>query len=96
MPWIILHRIRLPPPRRINQLYHDQTFIIHAICFCNGERIPLHRLDWSPYVDDLHPAFYKLLRIFGEVVRDAGQGRAIRLIDVHALNRAAETVECNW
>jgi hypothetical protein len=91
MSRIMLYRIRLSPSRRIDQLRHHQTLVLHTVCFRNRERVSLHRLDWSPYIDDLDPAFEKLICFVGEMVRNAGQGRAVRLVNVYTLNRATKT-----
>jgi hypothetical protein len=45
---------------------------------CNG--VP----DGPPHVDDAHAALEQAISIFGSVMAYPGQGRGIRLIDVHA------------
>lgn len=91
MPSPVPYRIRLPPPIRINQLRHHQIAIAHAVRVRHRQRVPLHRLDRAPHVDDLHAAFEQLRRFGGQVVRHARQRRAVRLVDVDALDGAAQT-----
>ena len=94
MSRIVLHSIGFAFPIRIDQLGDYQAVIAHAVCLCNGKRITLNGLDGSPNIDDLNAVLQQLVGILGEVVRDAGLCGGIRLINVYALDRAAESLRC--
>lgn len=94
MSRIMLHRIRLTLSVRINQLCNNEAIIADAVRLCNCKRITLHGLDGSPHVDNLYAVLEELFGVFREVVRDSRFGGSVRLIDMHALDGAAETTSC--
>lgn len=90
MSGIVLHRQRLAPAIRVDQLNHYQPVIADAVRFCYSQRVALDGLDGTPDVDDLHAAFEQLLRFVGEVVRHTRQCCGVGLVNVHALHWAPE------
>lgn len=91
MSGIVLHTIRLTLAVRVYQLNHLQTIVADAIRFRNSQWISQHGLDGPPHIDDLHSVLEKLFGFLGEVVWDARLCGRVGLIDVHALNWAANT-----
>lgn len=71
MPGFIFHAVGFTFTVRINQLVNHKAIIVHAVCFCNSERISLNRLDGAPHVDDLDSVLEKMFSLIWEVVWDA-------------------------
>jgi hypothetical protein len=90
MPRIILDRIRLPLTSRVNQLRHDQPVVADAVRLRHGKRVALHGLDGAPHVNNLDAVLEEFIRGVGQVVRDAGLCGGVGLVDVDALDGAAE------
>ena len=58
--------------------------------FCDGEGVFEDLLNRSPDIDDLVAGFKEGVGILGKVVRDAAFGGRVGLVDVYAVNGAAE------
>jgi hypothetical protein len=91
---VMFNHIRLSSSIRVYQRHDHKTLIIHATRLRHGQRIALHGFDGTPYVDDLHAATEKPLSVFREMLRHAVQRGGVRLVDVHALDWAAELLLC--
>lgn len=87
----VLDRKRRPVATTgVNERDGDEIILVDRVGFSHGQWVAQHRLDGAPNVDDLHPALEQLVGLVGEVVRDAAQGRFVRLVNVHAVDRAPE------
>lgn len=86
------HRERLALARRVDEPDGHELVLAYAVRVGDGERVALHGLDGPPHVDDLHAALEELGGLLGgEVVGHAGERRRVRLVDVDALHRAAQS-----
>jgi hypothetical protein len=91
MSRIIVDRIRLASPIRVDQFYHHQVLVINTTRLRYGKRITLHGLDGAPHINDLYTTLKKLFRLIGKMVPHARQRRRIRLVNMNTLNRAAHS-----
>jgi hypothetical protein len=98
MPRIILHAIRLTPAIRVDQLNDHKVLIIDTVRFCDSQRITLDGLNGAPDVDNLHASSKQFVCFVGKMVRYTRQRSFIGLIDVHALDWAAqvESIRILW
>jgi hypothetical protein len=86
----MLHTICLTPAIRVDQFNDHEILIVNTVRFRDSQRVSLDGLDGTPYVDDLHASLEQFVCFVGEMVRYARQRSCIRLVDVHALNWAAQ------
>ena len=80
----------LPDPIRINQLHGQKVVFGHRRSIGDSKRVFADGLDGTPDVDDLVAAFEEAVSVGGEVVLDALGAGFVGLVDVDALNGAAE------
>ena len=80
----------LPDAIRIDQLHRQEVFIRHGRSVRDTKRVFADGLDGTPDVDDLVAAFEEAVRVGGEVVADAVGTGFVGLVDVDALDGAAE------
>ena len=92
MTQIWTNRKSLPDTIRINQLHGQKVIFGHGRSVRDSERIFADGFDGTPDVDDLVAAFEEALGVGGEVVLDALRTGFVGLVDVDALNGAAEGV----
>jgi hypothetical protein len=90
MPGIMFNRIRLASAIRVDQFHDHQILVVDTARFRNGQRVALNSFDGAPHIDDLDTSLEQLLRFVRKMVRHARQRSRIRLVDMHALNRAAQ------
>lgn len=90
MMQIRTNRKGLPNTIRINQLHRQKVMFGHGRSVRDSERVFADGLDGTPDVDDLIAAFEETLSVGGEVVLDALKAGFVGLVDVDALNGAAE------
>lgn len=90
MTQIWTNRKSLPDTIRINQLHGQKVIFGHGRSVRDSERIFADGFDGTPDVDDLVAAFEEALGVGGEVVPDAIRTGFVGLVDVDALNGAAE------
>ena len=83
----------LPDTVRINQLHGQKVIFGHGRSVHDSERVFADSFDGTPDVDDLVAAFEEALGVGGEVVLDALGASFVGLVDVDALDRAAEGLE---
>lgn len=82
-------RERLPLAVRVDEGDGDEVGLGDRVRVGDGERVPEHRPDRPPHVDDLHAALEELGRLLGrQVVRDARERGRVRLVDVHTVHGA--------
>lgn len=74
----------------IDESEGDQVLLGHRIGFGQGQRVAENLLDGAPDVDDLDAALEELGCFLRQMVRDSGQGRLVRLVDVDVLDRASQ------
>lgn len=79
---------------RIDEADGHEVGLGHRRGVGHGQGVPKHGLDGPPDVDDLHAAPEERVGFLGQVVRHPGQRRAVRLVDVHALDGAADWGWC--
>ena len=84
------HRQRLPLPVRIDQRHRHQVRVRDRVRVRDGERVARDRADGPPDVDDLVAGGEELRGEVGQVVWDAGAGGGVGLVDVDAVDGAAE------
>ena len=75
---------------RIDQRHGYKVVVWHRCGVGDPEWVFANRLDGTPKVDDLETAFEEALGFVGEVVLDALGTGFVRLVDVDALDGAAE------
>lgn len=88
--------VRLAAPVGMHELDHDEVRLRHRRRLGHGQRVALDRLDGPPHVDDLHAAAQEPVGVLGEVVRDAGEGRVVGLVDVDPLDGAIDAGVAGW
>jgi hypothetical protein len=86
----MLHAVRLTLAIRIDQLNDHKVLIVDTVRFRDSQRVALDGLDGAPDVDDLYASLKQLVCFVGEMVRYTRQGSFIGLINVHALDWAAQ------
>lgn len=74
----------------VDEFDGDEVGVRDGVCVCDGERVFEDCLDGSPDVDDLVAAPEEGCGFGGEMVRDSVFGRRVGLVDVYALDGAAE------
>ena len=84
------NRTSLPNTIRVDQRHGQKVVIWHRRSIGDSEWVFANCLDGTPNVDDLITAFEKALGFVGEVVLDALRTGFVRLVNVDALNGAAE------
>ena len=84
-------RVRFATPIGIYEPDAHQVRVGDAPRVGDRERIFEDRLDGAPYVDDLIPRREELRGLIRQVVRHARLGGAVRLVDVNAVHRAADS-----
>jgi hypothetical protein len=84
--------IRLTLTIGIDQSDWDEVVIGHGMRVCYGERILQNRFYGPPDVYDLIPSFEEFFCFVGEMVCDAVLGCGVGLVDVDALDWAAELI----
>ena len=82
----------LPNAIRIDQLHGQEVLVGDGCGVSNAERVFADGFDGAPDVDDLVAAFKEAVGLGGEVVSDALGAGFIGLVDMDALDRAAEGV----
>lgn len=88
----VAHRERLALARGVDEPDGHELVLADAVGVGDGERVALDGLDGPPHVDDLHAALEELGGLLGgEVVGHAGERGRVRLVDVDALDRAAQS-----
>lgn len=90
MTRIRTNRKSLPDTIRIDQLHGQKVLFGHGRGVRDAERVFADGLDGTPDVDDLVAAFEEALGVGGEVVLDALGAGFVGLVDVDALDGAAE------
>ena len=90
MTQIRTNRKSLPDTVRVNQLHRQKVIFGHGRSVRDSERVFADGFDGTPDVDDLVAAFEEALGVGGEVVLDALGAGFVGLVDVDALNGAAE------
>ena len=80
----------LPDTIRVNQLHGQKVIFGHGRGVRDTERVLADGFDGAPNVDDLVAAFEEAVGVGGEVVLDAFGAGFVGLIDVDALDGAAE------
>lgn len=90
MTRIRTNRKRLPNTIRIDQLHGQKVLVGHGRSVRDSERVFANGFDRTPDVDDLVAAFEKALGVGGEVVLNALGAGFVGLVDMDALDGAAE------
>lgn len=93
MPLVIrarLHRVCLSLTVRIDQLDGHQLVVRDGVRFCDAQGVFEDCLDGPPDVDDLVAAFEQRFSFIGQVVGHARAAGGVGLVDVDALDGAAE------
>lgn len=91
-PRIGLHAQGLPLAVRVDQLDRNEVRLRDGVGVCHGERVLEDGADRAPDVHNLVPVLQKLGRVVGEVVADAVGSCWVGLVDVDALDGAAEGI----
>lgn len=87
----VAHGEGLALARGVDERDGDEVVLADRVRVRDRQRVPLHRRDRPPHVDDLHPALEQLRGLLRrQVVRHARQRRRVRLVDVHAVHRPAQ------
>ena len=87
------NRKSLPNTVRINQLHGQKVIFGHGRSVRDSERVFTDGFDGTPDVDDLVAAFEEALGLGGEVMLDALGAGFVGLVDVDALDGAAEGLQ---
>lgn len=88
--WIWTYGERLALAVRVDQADWNQIRLGDAVRVGDGERVLEDLLDRPPYVDDLVARLQQPVRFLGQVVWYSRLRRAVALVDVHAVDGAAE------
>ena len=91
-PRVRLNSIRLALAVRVDELDADEVALRNRVCVGHGERVFQDCFYGSPYVYYLVSALKQLWGFAGQVVADPVLGCGVGLVDVYALDWAAELI----